>query len=146
MFLRWARSNVRETLMMGQFIFTKFRTTSAVGARLNFLISLNNLLFPRILLLVLLLIILSEPGTLLCQMLAGASIVACVSAIFYAVRHRSSNALWAYAYSIFWIVGLSWITPYALMTARNGKWLTREIRGRKPRQPTEKVFGNRAVA
>ncbi len=146
MFLRWARSNVRETLMMGQFIFAKFRQTSSLGARINFLVSLNNLVFPRILLLVLLLIILSEPSALLCQVLAGTSIAACVSAIFYAVRHRSSNALWAYAYGIFWVVALSWITPYALVTARNGKWLTREIRDRKPEQPADEVFGNRAVA
>src|SRR5690554_1548590 len=35
MYLRWARSNVRETLVMASFVFTRFRRESALGARVN---------------------------------------------------------------------------------------------------------------
>ncbi len=35
MYLRWARSNVRETIAMTSFIFTRFRKGSMLGARIT---------------------------------------------------------------------------------------------------------------
>jgi hyaluronan synthase len=73
-------------------------------------------------------------------------IAASASSIFYAVRHRSSNALWAFAYSIFWIAALSWITLFAIFTARNGKWLTRQIEQPKPVGRTIRLTNGRVAA
>jgi hypothetical protein len=28
---------------------------------------------------------------------------------------------------LFWLAGLAWISPYALLTAGNNKWLTRAL-------------------
>src|SRR5690606_9286454 len=36
MLLRWARSNVRESIALARFVFTRFRPESAAGARVNF--------------------------------------------------------------------------------------------------------------
>jgi hyaluronan synthase len=127
MFLRWARSNVRETLAMASFIFTPFRRTPAAGARANFVLSAIQMIVPQILLAGLAGCILWHPALFLCHALFGACIAGSVPAAFYAWRRSfSSEALWAILYSMFWIFGLSWIAPYALITAGNNKWLTRE--------------------
>ncbi|HOK96678.1 MAG TPA: hypothetical protein PKW71_11175 [Anaerohalosphaeraceae bacterium] len=55
-----------------------------------------------------------------------------VPAAFYAWRRQySSEALWAILYAMFWIFGLSWITPYALVTVGNNKWLTRDVKRKR---------------
>ena len=38
MFLRWARSNIRETIVMSRFAFRRFREGSMTGARINLLL------------------------------------------------------------------------------------------------------------
>lgn len=126
MLLRWARSNVRETLIMSTFIFSRFRRTRATGARVNFLTSCINLLVPRALFGGLIATVSLEASDYLLQLLAGSSVWATVPAAFYAMKRRTSDALYAFAYSVFWLFGLFWITPWAMLTPANGKWLTRE--------------------
>ncbi|MCI0499172.1 MAG: glycosyltransferase family 2 protein [Planctomycetales bacterium] len=127
MFLRWARSNVREMLAMSSFIFTRFRRTPATGARANFLLSAIQMIVPQILLVGLTGCFFWHPALFLSHALFGACVAGSVPAAFYAWRRNfSSEALWAILYSMFWIFGLSWIAPYALVTAGNNKWLTRE--------------------
>ena len=127
MFLRWARSNVRETLVMGKFIFKKFRQTPASGARVNFLLSLISLIMPQLLFVGLLFCVYWQPAVFLIQILMASSLVAIVPALFYAWRRHSSDAVWAFVYGAFWFFGLAWITPWSILTARNGKWLTRDL-------------------
>ena len=86
MFLRWARSNVRETLVMGKFIFKKFRQTPALGARVNFLLSVISLVMPQFLLVGMLFCIYWQPVVFLIQILMASSLVATVPALFYAWR------------------------------------------------------------
>jgi hyaluronan synthase len=127
MLLRWARSNVRETLVTASFIFHKFRQTPKTGARINFIVSVIGLIIPQILLTGLFFCILWHPVVFLLHATFWASVSGCVPAAFYASRRYSSDALWAIAYTVFWIFALSWIIPYAIFTAGNGRWLTREI-------------------
>ncbi|MFA5424789.1 MAG: glycosyltransferase [Phycisphaerae bacterium] len=126
MLLRWARSNVRETLIMSTFIFSRFRRTRATGARINFLTSCVNLLVPRALFGALIATVSLEASDYLLQLLAGSSVWATVPAAFYVLKRKTSDALYAFAYSVFWLFGLFWITPWAMLTPANGKWLTRE--------------------
>lgn len=127
MLLRWSRSNVRETISMGAFIFRKFRSGSAIGARVNFLLSCFGIVVPQILLIGMVLCVLWRPDVFVMQVMFGAVLTACVPAGFYALRHRSSNALWAFAQHIFAVVALSWITPYSIFTCGKDSWLTREL-------------------
>jgi hyaluronan synthase len=132
MFLRWARSNVRETLVMASFIFTGFRSTPATGARVNFVLSAIRLILPHLLLGGLAGCLFWYPTVFLPHILFSACISGCIPAAFYLWRRRfSSEALWAIFYSVFWIFGLSWIAPYALVTAGNSQWLTRDLNGKK---------------
>ncbi|MDD5458708.1 MAG: glycosyltransferase [Phycisphaerae bacterium] len=127
MFLRWARSNVRETLVMASFIFRRFRATPAIGARVNFILSVINLIVSQIILLGTALCILWQPSVFITQVIFGAAVSAAVPAAFYFIRTQNTNALWAFPYSIFWVFSLSWIPFYAIFTAGNSEWLTRDI-------------------
>ena len=118
---------------MGSFIFTKFRQTPATGARVNFLLSANTLILPNFLLAGLAGCVLWHPSVFLSHALFSA--VYCRKrpggVLRMAAQTVSSEALWAILYSMFWIFGLSWITPYALVTVGNSKWLTRDVAPKK---------------
>ena len=132
MFLRWARSNVRETWETIKFIFTKFRTGSASGARVNFIVSCVNPIISRLLVFSVAGWMLTQPYVYLSQLLLGGAVASTVSAIFYLLRRRSSEAIWAYVYGWFWLAGLWWISIWAILTMRNGKWMTRDLPNGRP--------------
>ena len=48
MFLRWARSNIRETIVITRFVFRKFRDDGALGLRINVLMNLLNMTFGQV--------------------------------------------------------------------------------------------------
>jgi hyaluronan synthase len=127
MLLRWARSNVRETLFMANFVFKKFRGSDRLGVRINFLTSLLDTLVPRLLITLVVLGAFMRPDLVATQLMVGALIATAVQGAFYYFRRKSTDAIWAFAYSLFAAVALSWIAPYAILTAKNGKWLTREL-------------------
>ena len=132
MFLRWARSNVRETLVMASFIFRKFRNTPATGARVNFILGAMRLVLPHLLLGGLVGCIAWQPMVFLPHVLFSACLSGCIPAAFYAWRRNfSAEALMAIPYSLLWVFGLSWIAPYALVTAANSDWLTRDLKQKK---------------
>ena len=59
--------------------------------------------------------------------IGGGAMWSSISALFYASRYRSSEALWAYGYGVFHFCALAWITPYSLLTVQKTGWLTREL-------------------
>ncbi len=124
MLLRWARSNVRETLAMSRFIFRRFRTGSAKGARTEFVWTTTTLLLAAAAFLPSIGLLIAEPSLLL-AVAAGACTAAVVPMAVYTVVRGSSRALWAFPYALLAATGLAWIGPYALVTAWRGGWLTR---------------------
>ena len=128
MFLRWARSNVRETIVMARFIFKKFRQTPALGARINLLLHLHRMTIGEMLKLWSLSILVAFPTLFLFNMFTGAILFSMIPGLFYLSRHKDSNFLWAIPYSLFWLIGLSWISLYALFTPHRTSWLTRGLK------------------
>ncbi len=126
MLLRWARSNVRETIAMSRFVFKDFRKEGKTGARVNFIV--NGLLLSKgqILWLVSIAYLVFDPTGLGVNFLLGLLIGATVPALFYMILYRSSNGLYIYLYTIYWFFSLSWITPFALLTPHIQGWLTRQ--------------------
>jgi hyaluronan synthase len=66
------------------------------------------------------------------DVLAPGFVVACcaaslVPAAFYLLRHKSSDFLWAFVYTPFNALALSWISLYAIFTMKRSGWLTREL-------------------
>lgn len=127
MLLRWARSNVRETIFMATYVFRRFRSFSRLGARINFMTCLLDTALPRLVLAAGGLCLFGRPDLWAVKLLIGALIATAVQGSFYLIRRKSWDALWAFPYSIFSALALSWIAPYAIVTAGNGSWMTREI-------------------
>jgi len=80
MFLRWARSNIRETLVMARFIFTRFRPSRRLGAQINFLLSVINLFGATGMVFGTLACLLWHPQVFLAQILFGAELMATIPA------------------------------------------------------------------
>jgi len=127
MLLRWARSNVRETLMISRFVFGKFRNESALGLRLNVLVSLLDMSLGQVMHFATMVLLAFLPWVVGPQMLSGAAIASCAPGIFYAIRYKSDRAIWAVPYSYYWMICLSWISLYALVTPHKNGWMTRDL-------------------
>jgi len=128
MFLRWARSNVRETIVMSTFVFRRFRKGSMIGARINLLLQWMGLTKSQMALLLTAACLAVHPAIIGINCLFSIALASNLIAGLYAWRCRSSDALWGYAYGLFWCVALTWITPYALLTPHRSAWLTRQKR------------------
>ena len=127
MFIRWGRSNVRENLVMANYVFTNFRKDSKTGARLLFINQFLTIIMTYPFMFFMFFFIFTHPLLFLSSTLFGILIVSSFSALFYAKKYSVSDSLWAYAYSIFYTFSLFWITPYAIATAGKKGWLTREL-------------------
>ena len=126
MFLRWARSNVRESLMMAQFAFRRFRPDSMLGARINLAYDLLCLARAPFIMLSTLALLVWQPVLFGSMILCGALVSSSVSVFLYAWKYRTGKALLGYVYGFFWFFALSWIPLYALVTVHRSGWLTRE--------------------
>lgn len=127
MFIRWGRSNVRENLVMANYVFTNFRAESKVGARLLFMNQFLTIVMTYPFLLFMLFFIVVHPLLFLSSTLLGILIVSSFPVLFYAKKYDAAESLWAYAYSVLYTFGLFWIAPYAIATAGKSGWLTREL-------------------
>lgn len=127
MFIRWGRSNVRENIQMGKFVFTDFRKGSKLGSRLLFMDQSVKIIMCYPFLIFMLFFIISHPLLFFSSTLFSILILSSFPALFYARRYNLSESFWAYSYSILYTFGLFWITPYAIVTASRRGWLTREL-------------------
>ena len=127
MLLRWARSNIRETIVMTSFLFTRFRSTSSWGARSNLVLSWYGLLMGEVFKLVGFAYLLCCPLIISSNMLMATVLAALLPALVYLFRHRNSDFLWSFPFTAFWVTALSWISLYALLTPHRSKWLTRKV-------------------
>lgn len=127
MFLRWARSNIRESLVMSLFAFRRFRTGSMLGARINLIMHLLSLTKSQLLLLATLACVVWHPLDFGLNVMLGVVISSLFSTGFYYLRCRNTEALWGIAYGFYWLFSLSWIMIYALLTPQRSGWLTRQI-------------------
>ncbi|WP_222832025.1 glycosyltransferase family 2 protein [Desulfarculus baarsii] len=127
MLLRWARSNVRESLVMGRFVFTNFRKGGKLGGRINFLLQVFAMTVGEVLKISAVCTLVAYPLIMGGNFLVGAAMGGTVPALFYLLRHRNSNCLWGFPYCLFWVLTLSWISLYALVTPHRSSWLTRGL-------------------
>ncbi|UYW01143.1 glycosyltransferase family 2 protein [Flavobacterium agricola] len=125
MYIRWERSNIRETIMMSKFAFTDFRKGNKLGIRIILINQWIQLIFAFPLLLVMLTLFIMFPVTSIITTLVGIVLFSSIQMLFFAQKHSVSGSLWAYPYSIFYAFSLFWITPYSIATAGKSGWLTR---------------------
>ena len=125
MYLRWARSNVRETIAMAAFIFTRFRRGSMLGARVNLVSDVLKLTVAQIFFLISWGLILWHPAIFGSKTIIGIVLGSSLSATIYAWKFGRISSILAFAYGFFFFIALTWIKPYALVTPHNSHWLTR---------------------
>ncbi|UYW01146.1 glycosyltransferase family 2 protein [Flavobacterium agricola] len=125
MFLRWERSNVRELLYMGKFIFTDFRKGNKIAERIIYLEQCMQLLFAIPFVLAWLLLLVNFPVLTIITTVVGCFFSTSEKVSFYAFNYKSTEAIWAYSYSIFFVFTLFWVVPYSIITVKKGGWLTK---------------------
>jgi hyaluronan synthase len=125
MFLRWARSNIRETLFLFGFLFKRFRTRHLRSFQLNMLLAAMSLVLPVLLIVNGTLLLATGDGSLVRHVGMVLFWATTVSVIYY-INERDSDWVWFFVYWFFWAACLSWIMPYAALTLRNTGWLTRQ--------------------
>lgn len=131
MFIRWGRSNVRENIMMSQYVFKNFRNESKFGTRLLYLDQTLRIIMSYPFLIFMFLFIAMHPILFFSSTLLSILVISSFSAFFYAKKYSTSEALWAYSYSVFYTFSLFWIAPYAIATAHKKGWLTRGLSEKK---------------
>lgn len=125
MFLRWARSNIRETVFLFGFLFSRFRTRHLQAFRFNMLLVALSLVLPSLLIANSLVLALTTEVNLLRHVGIVLAWAATVSVIYYR-NERDGDWVWLFLYWFYWVACLSWIMPYAALTLRNTGWLTRQ--------------------
>lgn len=125
MLLRWARSNVRESLVMASFAFRRFRAGSQLGPRLNLCLSLSGTVVGGLAFVPTLVALALAPALIPWVIVAGL-IAALLPASVFAMTRSQRGAGWAFPYAVYSLLCLSWIAPYALISAHRSGWLTRQ--------------------
>lgn len=126
MLLRWARSDVRESIVMARFLFTPFREGSLFGTRVNFFWSILQMILASLMFVPAVLSPFLYPAAapvILLSLAAGAILP---GGLYLALR-RSAKAAFALPYMALAVFGISWISPYALLTPHRSSWLTRTL-------------------
>jgi len=124
MFLRWARSNVRETIILLGFVFSRFRGEYLWSFRANMaLVVFSMILTP---------VLVAAGAAAAAQgglALPHVSSLFCVFALpmtmIYAANEKDADWVWILLYQVIWVWAFAWIMPYAALTLRNNGWLTR---------------------
>ncbi len=127
MFIRWGRSNVRENLVMANYVFKSYKEESKAGTRLLFINQFLTIVMTYPFLIFTAFMIAMHPLLFISSTLLGILVVSTFPVLFYAKRYSAAESLWAYAYSVLYTFGLFWIAPYAIATAGKSGWLTREL-------------------
>ncbi len=134
MYLRWARSDIRENLYMCRFAFRRFRPTSALGARVNLLLALLSVSAGEFFKVLGFYYLMMVPVIVGFNMLAGSLMAGLFPAAFFFWRYRNSDCLWAFPYMVFSTFAVSWVSLYAIFTIHRSGWLTRGLPGQTQQQ------------
>jgi hyaluronan synthase len=125
MFLRWARSNIRETMVLLGYLFKPFRTDYLWGFRINSVLIASTLVVPYYFIAHSYYMLLTNP-LLLYRYLIVIAVMSVPMALIYSRNERDSDFAWVVAYEFFWIFACQWIMVYAFLTChRQGTWITR---------------------
>ena len=127
MLLRWARSNIRETIALTRFGFTRFRPEPVFGAQVDLANQWVRFTTNELFKLGMISSLVHFPGVTLYGLLGGMFFASLMPACFFLLRHRSLACLWAFPYTVFMFFGLSWISLYALLTPHKNGWMTRDL-------------------
>jgi hyaluronan synthase len=124
MYLRWDRSNFRESWVQLKFLFTNYRKQDRLLPIIDFF--LTEIEFPlTYLFLGLLMASFVVYPLVMVKFFAGLGVFTLVWMYYYIHQERDLDFIYGILYSYFAFFFLNWVRPYAFLTLRNGGWLTR---------------------
>jgi hyaluronan synthase len=124
MFLRWDRSNFRENWVQLQFIFTKYRRQHRLLPIIDFFITQIEFPLTYLFLGMLMASFFIYPIVMV-KFFAGMGVFTLIWMYYYISQERDLDFIYGILYSYFAFFFLNWVQPYAFLTVRNGRWLTR---------------------
>jgi hyaluronan synthase len=124
MFLRWDRSNFRESLVQLGFIFRNYRPKDRLLPVVDFFVT--QIEFPlTYLFLGLLWFSFAVYPIVMVKFFAGLGVLTMLYMLYYLRQERDWEFIYGIIYSYFAFFALNWVQPYAFLTVRNSRWLTR---------------------
>jgi hyaluronan synthase len=124
MFLRWDRSNFRESYIQLKFMFTRYREKHRIMPILDFFV--RELEFPLMMIFVpLLLVAICLNPVILAKVVAAMAVVSFVLYLYYVATERDLDFVYGVLFSFNAFFLLKWIKPYAFFTLKDGRWMTR---------------------
>ena len=130
MLLRWARSNVRENLVMFSFITRRFRPHDSGSGwiRLFSITQICRLTIGEACKFAVLAQLLMNPIPTMILISIGCMVNALIPSLVYQRQYHSLLGWqWALPLAFYWVFSLSWISFWGLISATRSGWLTREI-------------------
>lgn len=123
MLLRWDRSYVREELRFLRVVWSRPPRARALAL---FETIVRNVGLPvrYLALAVAALLVLADPALAL-PVVAATAVGAGFRMLYYLRSERSTSFVYGLLYPFYFVFGLSWIFPYAVLTVRARGWLTR---------------------
>ena len=124
MYLRWTRSYIRESMLFGKFMFSKYRTKHRALPILDFIFL--NILHPfHIFSLGIITYSFFVHPLFILRHLAFLVIISFFLSLYYLRTNRSLSFLYGIPYALITAFCLWWIVPFAALSMRNQSWLTR---------------------
>ena len=124
MYLRWDRSNFRENWIQLKYIFTKYRDRHRLLPIIDFFIT--QIEFPlTYLFLGMLLVSFYIYPIVMVKFFAALGVFTLVWMYYYIHQERDMEFIYGILYSYFAFFLLNWVQPWAFITVRNDRWLTR---------------------
>jgi hyaluronan synthase len=124
MYLRWDRSNFRENWVQLKFIFSKYRTKHWWLPILDYFITQIEFPLTYLFMGMLILSFFIYPIVMV-KFFAGLGVMTLVWMYYYIHQERDLEFIYGIIYSYFAFFFLNWVQPWAFLTIRNDRWLTR---------------------
>ena len=130
MLLRWARSNIRENLVMLSFLIGRFRPTDSGSGwiRLFSITQFIRMTLGEAFKFAVMAQLMMAPVHTLYVLALACIISASLPALVYQKRYGGwFGWRWAIPYAFYWLLCLCWISIWGLLTASRSGWLTRGL-------------------
>jgi hyaluronan synthase len=124
MYLRWERSNIRESIILSTFILRKYRKKHRVLPFINFVIVNLRYPFQYYAMVFLFINLVMYPANIF-RYLSLVGVISLVYMVYYIRAEKNSDFIYGVLYSYFSIFTLQWIFPYAIATLKSKSWMTR---------------------
>jgi hyaluronan synthase len=131
MLLRWTRSDIRENILMMPFVLkkVKFHSCRYIFLFVHWISLFINMMLPLIFIPLFIYSLITthyliEQLSLICLSSFIWSLIPAV--VCYKEKKSIRKTIWAFGFGFYSLIGLSWLSIYALLTIKNSNWLTRE--------------------